>query len=153
MDGFLRQSTAVDILLGPFPDKTDGDTDETGLTIAQADVRLSKNGQNMAQKNDDTTCVHDELSMYNCELDATDTDTAGILVVNAHKTGALHVKQTYQVLSQASYDAIYGTTIITAKDLGLLHESTIGTVTSQIEFICDVAIVSDDNWICQTISI
>ena len=37
-------------------------------------------------------------------------------------------------------------TLITSLDIGLLHESTIGTVTSQTEFICDVAIVSDDAW-------
>ena len=33
--GFLKQSTAVDILLGPFLDDNDGKTAETGLTIEQ----------------------------------------------------------------------------------------------------------------------
>ena len=45
--GYLKQSTAVDVILGPFVDEDDGKTAETGLTIAQADVRLSKNGANM----------------------------------------------------------------------------------------------------------
>jgi len=38
---FLKQSTAVTVKIGPFLDDTDGKTAETGLTIAQADVRLS----------------------------------------------------------------------------------------------------------------
>lgn len=46
--GYLKQSTAATIKVGPFLDSTDGDTAETGLTISQADVRLSKNGGNMA---------------------------------------------------------------------------------------------------------
>ena len=60
----IKQSTAVTLLIGPFLDDTDGKTAETGLTIAQADVRLSKNGANMAQKNEATSCTHDELGMY-----------------------------------------------------------------------------------------
>ena len=39
--GYLRQSTAVDILLGPFLDETNGKDAETGLTISHADVKLS----------------------------------------------------------------------------------------------------------------
>jgi hypothetical protein len=61
---FLKQSTAYTPLIGPFLDETDGKTAETALTIAQADVRLSKNGGNMAQKNEATSCTHDELGYY-----------------------------------------------------------------------------------------
>ena len=57
--GYLKQSTSVTIMLGPFVDEDDGKTAETGLTIAQADVRLSKNGGNMAQKTESTSCTHD----------------------------------------------------------------------------------------------
>ena len=49
---FLKQSTAYTFRLGPFLDDTDGKTAETGLTISQADVRLSKGGGNFAQKNE-----------------------------------------------------------------------------------------------------
>jgi hypothetical protein len=106
--GFLKQSTAVDVLVGPFVDDGDGKTAETGLTIAQADVRLSKNGQNMAQKSDNTSCVHDELGMYNCELDATDTNTVGQLTISIHESGALPVRLDYHVVEEAVYDAMYG---------------------------------------------
>ena len=41
---FLKQSTAYTFRFGPFLDDTDGKTAETGLTISQADIRLSKGG-------------------------------------------------------------------------------------------------------------
>lgn len=41
---YLEQSTAVTVKIGPFVDETDGFSAEDGLTISQADIRLSKNG-------------------------------------------------------------------------------------------------------------
>jgi hypothetical protein len=65
--GYLKQSTAVDVLLGPFIDDTDGKTAETGLTL---DVEVSKNGQALANKNDVTAPTHDAAGTvdgyYNC---------------------------------------------------------------------------------------
>lgn len=105
---FLRQSTAVDILLGPFVDETDGKSAETGLTL---DVEVSKNGQALANKNDSTTPTHDAAGSvdgyYNCELDATDTNTVGQLMVVAHASGALPVWQYCQVVEEAVYDALF----------------------------------------------
>lgn len=146
MDGILRQNTAVDIFIGPFIDDTDGKTAETALTLAQAAVRLSKNAQNMAQKSDVTSCVHDELGMYNCELDATDTDTVGILTVNVHQAGSLAIKHTYQVLDEVAYDSLFAVaaTILTAQDVGLMYESTIATLNSQTSFDMTDAFASDD---------
>ena len=43
MTQFLKQATAATLGLGAFVDATDGNTAETGLTISQADIRLSKN--------------------------------------------------------------------------------------------------------------
>ena len=113
---FLKANTAVDVLIGPFVDDTDGKTAETGLTISQADIRLSKNGQNMAQKNDATAAVHDELGYYNCELDATDTNTEGNLTLLVHESGALPVRHEYQVLSEAAWDSMFA-----AKDTGYMN--------------------------------
>lgn len=105
--GVLRQATAVDVLIGPFVDSTDGDAEETGLTIAQADVRLSKSGQAAAQKSDATTCAHDADGFYNCELDATDTGTVGQLTLYVHVAGALAVRHDFQVIEEAVYDRDY----------------------------------------------
>jgi len=106
---FLKQSTAVTVKIGPFLDDTDGKTAETGLTIAQADVRLSKNGGDIAQKNDSTSCTHDELGIYDCPLNATDTDTLGRLQLWVHKSGALPVWHEYMVIPANVYDSLFST--------------------------------------------
>ena len=105
---FLKQSTAYTFRMGPFLDETDGKTAETGLTISQADVRLSKGGGNFAQKNESTSASHDEIGYYIVLLDATDTATVGELLVAVHESGALPVFKTFQVVEEAIYDAIYG---------------------------------------------
>lgn len=111
----LKQSTAVDVLIGPFVDSTDGYTAETGVSPA---VKLSKNGQALAAKNDATTPVHDADGYYNCELDATDTDTVGTLVLTVVGSAtSLPVRHEYTVVEENVYDMIYasggdlGTTI------------------------------------------
>ncbi|RLG44995.1 MAG: hypothetical protein DRN81_03160 [Thermoproteota archaeon] len=106
---YVKQSTSVTLLIGPFLDSTDGNTAETGLTISQADVRLSKNGGNMAQKNESTACTHDELGYYTCPLDATDTNTLGILKIMVHETGALPVWMEAEVLTANVFDTMYST--------------------------------------------
>ena len=107
--GFLRQSTAATIMLGPIVDD-DGITVATGLTISQADVRLSKNAGNMAQKNESTSCTHDELGVYTCPLDTTDTNTLGILDVVAQESGNLVARQSYMVISAGEWDRLMAAT-------------------------------------------
>ncbi len=102
---FLRQSTAVDVSIGPFVDSTDAYTAETGLSPA---VKLSKNGQALAAKNDATTPVHQADGYYNCELDATDTNTVGTLRLSvAGSATALPVFHDFQVVEEAVYDAMF----------------------------------------------
>jgi len=105
---FLKQSTAVTVKIGPFIDDTDGKTAETTLTITQADVRLSKNGGDIAQKNESSDCTHDELGIYNCSLDATDTNTLGRLQLWVHKSGALPVWHEFMILPANVYDSLFG---------------------------------------------
>src|SRR5262245_31080263 len=93
-DCVLRQSDAVELKLGPFVDSTDGNTDETGLTISQADVLIAKCAAAgdcgaFAQKNDTGSCAHDAIGIYECDFNATDTDTVGILEIAIHESGAL----------------------------------------------------------------
>lgn len=105
----LKQSTAVTVKIGPFLDDSDGKTAETGLTIAQADVRLSKNGGDIAQKNDATSCTHDELGIYGCPLNTTDTGTLGRLQLWVHESGALPVWHEYMVVTANVYDSLFST--------------------------------------------
>lgn len=103
---YLRQSTASQsVLIGPFVDSADGNTEESGLTIANTDIRLSKNGANIVAKNSGGG-THDELGYYTITLDATDTDTVGRLQLMVHATGALPVYHEYQVLEEAIFDGI-----------------------------------------------
>jgi len=105
---YLKQSTALStgMRMGPFLDETDGKTAETALTLSQADVRLSKAEGAFAQKNDATSCTHLENGWYKCPLDATDTNTLGLLVVAIHESGALPVWKECMVLPATVYDAL-----------------------------------------------
>jgi hypothetical protein len=122
---FLRKSTAVDVLIGPFVDDGDGKTAETGLTI---DVELSKNGQALANKSDATAPTDDAAGTidgyYNCELDATDTNTTGTLKLVAFASGALHVFETFMVLEQDIYDATYGSSATMAANVASILADT-----------------------------
>ena len=105
---WLKQSTAVTLKIGPFVDETDGKTAETGLTIAQADVRLSMNGGNIVQKNEGTSCTHDELGIYGCPIDTTDTGTLGRLQLWVHESGALPVWHEFMVVPANVWDSFFG---------------------------------------------
>jgi len=105
----LKQSTAATIKFGPFIDDTDGKTAETGLTIAQADIRLSKNGGDFAQTNNTAGATHDENGYYDIPLNATDTGTLGRLRVAVSKSGALPVWQDFLVVTANVYDTLCST--------------------------------------------
>lgn len=111
---YLKQSTAITAKIGPFLDETDGKTAEDGLTIAQADVRLSKNGGDIAQKNEATSCTHDELGIYGCPLDTTDTGTLGRLQLWVHESGALPVFHEFMVVTANVYDTLCSTDVLQA---------------------------------------
>lgn len=103
--GYLRQSTATTLVIGPFLDDADGKTPETVLTINQSEVLLWKEGgTTLAQKNDSGATTHRSSGLYTTPINTTDTNTSGMLVVSVTKTGALPIKQEYQVLPALVYD-------------------------------------------------
>jgi len=108
--GYLKQSTAIDLALGPFIDDTDGKTAETALTLTQPDIRLKKGGGAWAQKNASQTLSHEEAGYYEVALDTTDTNTLGQLVVAVHESGALPVRQDYLVITAEAWDIMHGAT-------------------------------------------
>ena len=103
----IKQSTASqEIPLGYFVDNTDGDTEETGLTIANTDIKLWKMGAiTLADKNSGGA-THISNGIYYCVLDATDTDTLGGLIVFVHVSGALAVRVECEVLAANVYDSL-----------------------------------------------
>ena len=104
----LRQSTAVQFMMGPFLDPA-AQTTEEGLTIGAAEVFVSKNGASYDAKNEGTAMVHDQTGMYLCKLDTTDTSTVGSLSILVDDTAdlATPVEVTHQVVEEAIYDALY----------------------------------------------
>lgn len=110
MAKWLKQSTAVTVVIGPFVDDTDFKSAETALTLTQADVRLSKNAGAFAQKNDATSCTHMENGHYSCPLNATDTGTLGILRLVVAEAGALQVWDEYLVVPAHVYDGLVADT-------------------------------------------
>lgn len=103
----LRQSTAFTFRLGPFPDSTDGVTPETGLTISQADIQISKNGGAFAQTSAASpVTTHDSEGWYQCPLTATDTNTLGSLTVRVVKAGALSSWEHFLVVPANVFDSL-----------------------------------------------
>lgn len=114
MPRLLKQSTAVTFRIGPFVDSTDAVTPETALTIAQADIQISKADGAFAQTSATTpTTTHDADGWYQCPLTATDTGTLGMLTVQIAMSGALPVWEHFMVVSANIYDSlISGTDLV-----------------------------------------
>lgn len=127
----VKQSTAITIKLGPFVDSTDGITVEDALTIAQANVRLSKNGGTFAQKNTSGSATHDEYGYYDISLDTTDTGTLGRLRVAVSVSGALPVFADYMVMPANAWDALYGSDLLQV-DLTQISGAAVSTSTAQL---------------------
>lgn len=106
MARFLKQSTAFTFRIGPFVDSTDGASAETGLSIAQGDIQISKDGGAFAQTSASPTTTHDADGWYQCPLTATDTDTLGPLTVQVNVSGALPVWEHFMVVPANVYDSI-----------------------------------------------
>jgi hypothetical protein len=105
MARWLRQSTSVEVPIGPFVDQTDGFTAETALTITQPDIRLKKNGAAWAQKNAAQTLTHEENGYYEVTLNATDTDTLGMLRLAVNEAGALPIFEDFLVVPANVWDS------------------------------------------------
>lgn len=109
---YLRQSTASqEIPLGYFVDSTDGNTEETGLTIANTDIKLWKSGATTLASKTSGGATHISNGIYYAVLDATDTDTVGPMAIFCHVSGALTVRLETTVLEEAMYDWMFGTAV------------------------------------------
>jgi len=104
---FLKQSTAFAFRIGPFMDEDDQKTPEVGLTIAQGDIQISKDGAAFGQTSDAApTTTHDADGWYQCPLTTTDTGTRGTLTVKIHMAGALPVYEHFEVLLANVFDSL-----------------------------------------------
>ena len=105
----LRQSTgSQEIPLGYFLDSTNGDTEETTLTINNTDIKLWKMGATTLANKNSGGATHISNGIYYAVLDATDSNTLGGLIVFVHVSGALAVRVECVVHPSNVYDALYG---------------------------------------------
>jgi hypothetical protein len=156
MHAYLKQATVSQTrVVGPFIDDTDFVSLETGLTIADTNVKLSKNGGSSVDKNSGGG-THVANGMYALTFDATDTATVGELSGSILMSGALVVVFKFTVLEEAIYDALFGSgaaafdangrvdvakiagTTQTARDLGASVLLSSGTGTGQLSITSGV---------------
>jgi hypothetical protein len=104
---YLRQSTASqEVPLGPFWDDLDGVTAETGLTIANTDIKVWKAGTTTLANKNSGGGTHISGGIYSAVLDATDTDTVGSGCLYVKVAGALGIRQEFCVLAANVYDSL-----------------------------------------------
>ena len=107
MSVILKQSTASqEVVLGPFVDATDGFTAETGLTIANTDIKLHLTGATTLASKNSGGATHISGGVYYAVLDATDTATLGPLRIICHVSGARPIVVEAIVLAANVYDSL-----------------------------------------------
>lgn len=132
---YLKQSTASqEIPLGYFLDSTDGNTEETGLTIANTDIKLWKCGATTLASKNSGGATHISNGIYYAVLDATDTNTLGSLIVFCHVAGALSVKVECVVLAANIYDSLIGGGDLLDVELGTVATAAnLATLTGYVD--------------------
>lgn len=134
MARWLKQSTSVDLPIGPFLDSTDGVTAETALSLTQPDIRLKKNAANWAQKAAAQSLSHEENGFYEVTLDATDTNTLGHLRLAVFKAGACPVWEDFTVVPANIYDSlIAGSDLLDTEISTLATASALSTVAGYVD--------------------
>jgi len=114
----LKQSTAAVVSFGPFVDKTDGVTPETGLVSAidhaTTGILLSKNGGALTIRSQAVTAsTYDAYGNYRVTLSTTDTNTLGTLRMQFIETATcLPVWQDFMVLPANVWDSLYGADLL-----------------------------------------
>ncbi len=149
----IRQNSTDDISIGPAVE-LDGFTLNTAITLGSVDSAAVKlgddsvvdiSGYTMAA----TTNMDGE---YDLTLQTGISDTVGPFTLLIEDVSLiLPIREKFFVYDPVVFDALYASspTLLTARDIGQVYESTVGTVNSQDQpsFDMDTAIITDDNWI------
>jgi len=107
---FIKQSTAGQIVeFGPFVNSTDGDSEETLLTIANTDIGLKKFGATTVVNKNSGGATHMADGRYYATFDATDSDTLGLMRAGIHVSGALWVWEDILVMTAEAYETFINT--------------------------------------------
>ena len=112
MTRILRQSTEIVVRIGPFVDVTDGKTPETGIDLATADEAEALRAATATLDISGATwaAVTGADGWYSLTLTTTATNTIGeLIIVVQDDSVCLPVWNSFQVIEEAAYDAIYAT--------------------------------------------
>src|SRR3990172_9736484 len=107
---WLKKSTSVVISFGPFLDKTDGVTLETGLVSAidhaTTGAMCSKNGGALTIRSQAVTAsTYDARGCYRVTLSTTDTNTLGTLrMIFEEAATCLPVWQDFEVITAVAWN-------------------------------------------------
>ena len=133
--GFLKQSTQVKQLIGPFIDATDGFTPETGITLGAADeAEAWKHDASAVTDISGNTWAHIADGMYNLTLTTSDTNTVGTLSVIVLDTSVCRpIRVTFMVLTANVYDSLVGGSGVDLLDVNIAQISEDATAADTLE--------------------
>jgi len=113
---FAKESTALDIKLGPFVDKGDGVAYEVGMAAAMdhatTGVRISVNGGAFGDRHEGTEPVYDAFGYYLVKLDTTDIGAAPreLKVIFGDPAVCLPQEENIKVINANVWDSLFGAT-------------------------------------------
>lgn len=140
---YLKQSTSVDVRLGPFVDATDGVTPETGVTLGAADQAeaLKHDGAATVDISSNTwAAVTGCDGWYDLTLTTTDTNTLGQLTIVVQDSSVcLPVFKDFMVVPANTYDSLVGGTDYLQTDAVQVEGVD---ATDQINAACDASMVT-----------
>ena len=124
---FLKESTnSQNVLLGPFVASADGNTQQTGLTIANTDIKLWKEG-GTTLPSASLSATHIASGVYFTTLNSTDTNTKGKLTAYVHVSPALPVWKEFMVLPANVYDSLVSASDFLQVDTHQLTGASVGS--------------------------
>lgn len=139
---FLRRNTATRVTVGPFLDKTDGITPETGLTATNEKLTFTVDDGGVPTLVLDTTAtasggsndlVHitgDDAGYYDLELAAANVNYAGRAnLAITYATDHCPVFHEYTILPENVYDSLFNT-VGTRVAFGVIDEGTAQAATA-----------------------
>ena len=139
MPQVLRQSTQIDVRLGPFVDATDAVTPETGITLGAADQAelLKADGAATVDISGRTwAAVTGANGWYDLTLTTTDTNTTGTLdVVVQDSSVCLPVFARFQVVEENVFDALYASSAALGTDVASILTDTGTTLDGKLNTI------------------
>ena len=145
---FLRQNTAVIVTVGPFYDKTDGVTIETGLTITNERITLTADtddgsaptnildnvtGATSGTSNDLNYITGNDAGMMQLELSAANTNRVGrVLLSITDAANHVPVFHEFFILPQAIYDWFAGVIVPLPANVTTIAGSAVSTSSAQL---------------------